>query len=58
MATLINNDGIITDSLKKAEALNKKFYKVFTGEDLTNIPQVHQLEYPVIPEISFSILGI
>ena len=58
MPTLINNGRVITDSLEKAEVLNKQFYSVFTDKDLTNIPQVHQLEYSIMPEITFSISGI
>ena len=32
--TLINNGKVITDSLEKAEALNNKFYSVFTDKHL------------------------
>ena len=56
--TLINNGKVITDSLEKAEALNNQFYSVFTDEDLFDLPQLDQLEYPMMPEISFSISGI
>ena len=56
--TLINNSKVITDSLEKAEALNNQFYSVFTDEDLFDLPQLDQLEYPMMSEISFSISGI
>ena len=55
---MINNGKVITDSLEKAEALNNQFYSVFTDEDLFDLPQLDLLEYPMMPEISFSISGI
>ena len=55
---MINNGKVITDSLEKAEALNNQFYSVFTDEDLFDLPQLDQLEHPMMPEISFSISGI
>ena len=55
---LISNGKTLTDSLEKAKALNNQFYSVFTDEDLVNTPQIDQLEYPTMPEISFNTLGI
>ena len=55
---MINNGKVITDSLEEAEALNNQFYSVFTDEDLFDLPQLDQLEHPMMPEISFSISGI
>ena len=55
---LISNGKILTDSLEKAEVLNNQFYSVFTDEDLVNTPQIDQLEYPTMPEISFNTPGI
>ena len=31
---------------------------MFTDEDLSDLPKLDQLEYPMMPEISFSISGI
>ena len=55
---LISNGKTLTDSLEKAEVLNNQFYSVFTDEDLVNTPQIDQLEYPTMPEISFNTPGI
>ena len=55
---LISNGKTLTDSLEKAEVLNNQFYSMFTDEDLINTPQIDQLEYPTMPEISFNTSGI
>ena len=58
VSALISNGKTLTDSLEKAEVLNNQFYSVFTDEDLVNTPQIDQLEYPTMPEISFNTPGI
>ena len=51
------NDKLLTKN-EKTEVLDKQFHSVFTGEDLTNIPECPGHLYPVIPSILFSTKGI
>ena len=52
-----------TDTLSKAEALNKQFKSVFTHEDIDNIPTMATSSdtgnsFPIMSDITFSLNGI
>ena len=52
-----------TDTLSKAEALNKQFKSVFTHEDIENIPTMATSSdtgnsFPIMSDITFSLNGI
>jgi len=48
VTALVSNGRTVTSSFEKASILNNHFYSVFTKEDLTNIPEFDQQEYPTM----------
>ena len=47
-----------TDSIKKAEILSNQFKSVFTHEDTTAIPHLQGPDYPTIPSLEVTPLGV
>ena len=47
-----------TDSIKKAEILSNQFKSVFTHEDTAAIPHLHGPDYPTIPSLEVTPLGV
>ena len=48
VTALVSNGRTVISSFEKASILNNHFYSVFTKEDLTNIPEFDQQEYPTM----------
>ena len=53
-----SDDTLITNSLDKAEMLNRQFKSVFTNEPLSNLPDKVLSPHPTMPEISVTCQGI
>ena len=58
IAALQEKDMIFTEGEDKAKALSNQFRKVFTVEDLTNIPHVEGEKLPKMEEIKIDLNGI
>ena len=49
---------MVTDSIEKAENLNKQFESVFTTKDINTIPDKGTSPYPPIPDIDVTPNGL
>ena len=63
ISTIMADGSPLSDTIRKAEALNNQFRSVFTQEDTDNIPTMTTTadignSLPNVPEISFSLNGI
>ena len=63
ISTIMIDGSPHTDTLSKAEALNKQFKSVFTHEDIVNIPTMATSSdtgnsFPIMSDITFSLNGI
>ena len=58
IASLQSGDTLVTNSLDKAELLNRQFKSVFTNEPLNNLPDKGPSPHPTMPEISVTCQGI
>ena len=57
ICTLKDKGELISDNVQKAEVLNEQFRKVFTSEDITNLPDIEGEPFPSMPEITMTTRG-
>ena len=58
MAPLTQDGMVYTDSINKANILNRYFNSVYTKELLHNIPIMTESDYPDMPEIEIILKGV
>ncbi len=58
ISTLKSSNGMVSDNIQKAQALNHQFESVFTQETTDNIPNLPHSIYPDMPDMNISVTGV
>ena len=58
ITSLKTNQGLVSDNVLKAEALNHQFKSVFTQENLVNMPSMPHSIYPDMPHYHITANGV